>query len=208
MSRSELVIGKDFKHLKEKIVVVIGAGGTGCSVIQLLSRLPLKEIIVMDGDFVEESNLERQFLYKKEDIGKRKADIIEKIQSHSTLKALPEFANEKNIPKADLIIDCTDNIESRKKINTFCNEHTTPWIYTGAVGTIGSVLFVNPGKTPVEKVFGDGESCCAIGVLHTLPAIVGAYAVTEAVRFLTTKKYSNTLFRINLSQHKHWQIYL
>lgn len=207
MSRSELVIGKDFGKLKEKTVVVIGVGGTGCAVVQLLSKINLKKLIIMDGDYIEESNLERQFLYSSKDIGKRKVDVVvEKLDAVCSIDAIPNFATAENIPLADLIIDCTDNAESRLAIDSFCRSKNIPWIYTGAVGAIGAVYFVHPTSKPVDVFIKDGESCCAVGVLNSLVSIVGSWAVSIAITYLTTGKYEDKLIRFNLNQNEVWKL--
>lgn len=205
MSRSELVIGKEFGKLKEKSIAVIGVGGTGCIVIQLLSRLPFKKIHIIDGDFVEESNLERQFLYTHKDVGRRKVDVAKEKLDAEHICAHSFFANEENIPIVDLIIDCTDNIESRKSIDAFCRKNNIPWIYTGAVGLIGAIYFVAVGKN-VVNILKEGDACCAVGVLNTLVSLVGSWAVSLAVQYLTVGRTEEKMIRINLETNEVWKI--
>ena len=82
-------------------------------VAQLLSKYPI-DLVVMDGDFVEESNLERQVLFDYSDVGKLKVNVA---KAKLGVEVIPEFLDENNIPEADLLIDCTDNFETRKIIN-------------------------------------------------------------------------------------------
>lgn len=206
MSRSELVIGTDFRKLTEKTVAVVGVGGTGCAVAQLLSRLPLKKLILIDGDFVEESNLERQFLFSKKDVGKRKVDVAaEKLRSFCEIAAVADFFTEKTSLSADLIIDCTDNLESRTAIDAFSKSQKVPWIYTGAVGSIGAVKFVSLSES-ISKILGEGDSCCAVGVLHTLPSLVASWAVSLVVAYLTKGVCEQKLIRVNLETNDVWKI--
>jgi molybdopterin/thiamine biosynthesis adenylyltransferase len=206
MSRSELVIGKNFRKLAEKKVAVIGIGGTGCAVAQLLSRVPLQKMVLIDGDFIEDSNLERQFLFSKDDVGKMKVAVVaEKLHSFCDIDVIADFFSEKMSLSVDLIIDCTDNLKNRLAINSYSKSRNIPWIYTGAVGSIGAIKFVSTSES-ISKILGEGESCCAIGVLHTLPSLVASWAVSFAVTYLTTETCESKLIRINLESNDVWKI--
>ena len=211
--RSRIILKEGYETLRDKTVVIIGLGGTGSTAAQLLSRYPLKKLILVDHDNIEHTNLERQVLYSKKDVGKRKAAVAK-----SRLNGFCEIAaiamdfemliNDKSkdksrslpISKADLIIDCTDNDPTRSAINRFCIEHKIPWIYTGAVGRIGAVFFISP-KGPCFECFSSGKSgerCSNVGVLNSTVSMVGSLAASMAIDFLALERIEEDMIRINL----------
>ena len=140
-------IHPDFeKKIKDKKIIVIGAGGLGCIVADLLSRMNINFTIV-DDDIVDNTNLERQILFNKEDLLKKKVDVVkEKLFEFSKIDIISERLNENNISqiieKPDLVIDCTDNFETRKIINEYCVKNNIAWIYSGAVSNIGTIYLI------------------------------------------------------------------
>jgi len=148
-SRQEIFskIGKEGQNLlKKSKVAVVGLGATGSSSAELLARAGIGELILIDRDIVELNNLQRQSLYNENDVGNVKAEAIknhlEKINSEIKIKALVMDLDYKNINemKADLILDCSDNIETRNLINEYCRKNKLPWIYSGVIGDNGLVL--------------------------------------------------------------------
>ena len=170
--------------IQQKHVIIVGCGGTGCAVAQLLARLGMK-LTIYDADLVSESNLERQVLFFTEDVGKHKV-----IAAHARLASLchmdiycEEVTEKTVLPNADLIIDCTDTMESRRIIDMHSKQKGIPWIYTAAAGSFASTLLVLPKrnvKTFLEK---EGEPCCVIGVVNTTVQLAGSLAVTTALNY-------------------------
>ena len=135
MSRSKIILGDGYDRIKDKTIAIVGVGGTGSTVAQLLSRMNPKKLILIDGDTVEEINLERQILYYKEDIGKKKTEAAkERLKDFCAIESRAERLTESNInfENSDLVIDCTDNIETRQLINNYCHKKKINWIYTGS----------------------------------------------------------------------------
>jgi adenylyltransferase/sulfurtransferase len=200
-------IYKDFEKIKDKKITIIGAGGLGCVVANLLSRMNINFTIV-DDDIVDDTNLERQILFNKEDLLKKKVDVVkEKLKEFSSIKAINERLNEKNIKKiiknSDLVIDCTDNIKTRKIINEYCIKNNIPWIYSGAVGNIGTIYLIkNNACFECINSNKDGETSCEIGVSNSIVSIIGAWTVNIAMQYLLDEKTEYKLIRINLKTNE------
>ena len=204
-------IYKNFEKIKDKSIIVIGAGGLGCIVAELLSRMNINFTIV-DDDIVDDTNLERQILFNKNDLLKKKVNVVsEKLKEFSKIKAKDKRLEEKNIKliidKADLVIDCTDNIKTRKIINEYCVKNNIAWIYSGAVGNIGTVYLIkdNACFTCINSDK-DGETSCEIGVLNSIVTIVGALTVNIAMQYLIENKKEEKLIRINLKTNEMMKI--
>lgn len=202
--RSKKILGEDYVNLKNKKVIIIGAGGTGNFVAQLLSKYPI-EITIYDGDFVEESNLERQIIFNKKDIGKSKSKVLgEKLE----INFLEEFVDEKNIlkiinEKSDLVIDCTDNIISRNLFNIKFKKKQN-WIHTAVIKNIGQVLFVKKEGPFIDKLINGKKDfeCIGVGVMNSAVATIGAITSSVAIDFLAKNKIEKKLIRINLDNYE------
>ena len=190
-------------------VAVIGCGALGTVVAGLLARAGVGRLRIIDRDFVEFSNLQRQTLFEEADA----RDVLPKaVAAERRLRAAnsgiavegvvadltPENAREL-LGGFPLLLDGTDNFETRMLVNDFAVGAGIPWIYAAAVGSYGVTFTVRPGATAclaclVESA-GDGagdalnlrpeETCDTAGVLNTAAAIVGAVEAAEAVKFLS-----------------------
>ena len=196
------VYGKDAEKLKEKKVLIVGIGGLGCTVANLLARMKVK-LILIDDDIVDDTNLERQTLFETKDLLEQKCIVAkEKLEQFTSIEAINKRLIEENIdiiPKdIDLIIDCTDNVETRLLINRYCHDNNIPWIYSGAVGNIGIIYFINNDKPCYECLNKNkqGETSCEIGVLNTTVTMVAAITAHNAIDFLIKGKVENNIIRI------------
>lgn len=198
----------DFEDkIKEKNIIVIGAGGLGCVVSALFARMNISFTIV-DDDIVDNTNLERQILFNKSDLLKKKVYVVaEKLKEFSKINPIDKRLNEKNvksiIKKADIVIDCTDNIETRKIINKYCVKNNIPWIYSGAISNIGTVYLIKDNAC-FECINQDknGETSCEIGILNSIVAIVGALTVNITLQYLINNNIEDKLLRINLKTNE------
>jgi len=119
-------------------IVVVGCGTTGNLMIPQLKG----DITIIDRDIVEEKNLNRLIQFTKKDIGKPKAEVLgEKFNLKYKILDL-DYSNVQNL-KSDLVVDCTDNMETRFLINEYCRKNNIPWVYIGVVGKQGRVLLFN-----------------------------------------------------------------
>jgi molybdopterin/thiamine biosynthesis adenylyltransferase len=204
MSRSETLV--DLATLRRKTVAIIGVGGLGTTAANLLARQGV-QLILADGDIVEPTNIERQTLFNKEDIGRPKVHIArDKLKAFTPIQVIFESINENNIERlkhADIILDCTDSIETRLIIDDFSKEHSIPWVYSAGVKTIGALYFVDPSNTK-RATFRDfaegkeGESACEVGVLNSTVSTIASLSVNMVVRYLSDGTYEEKLLRVNL----------
>jgi adenylyltransferase/sulfurtransferase len=194
-------IGADGQHrLNESRAVIVGLGAMGSAVATNLVRAGIGEVSLIDRDFVELHNLQRQVLFCEEDVDRPKAvaaaDSLQKINSSIKIdfhtKDLNVTNAEKLLAGADIVLDGTDNLQTRFLINDVCVKHVIPWIYAGAVGTSGMVMPIIPQKTPcfrclVPELPGPGllQTCDIAGVLNTAPTLIASLECTLAFQILT-----------------------
>ena len=206
VSRGKLFFGKEFEDIKTKNIAIMGLGGTGSTVSQLIARMHPNKLIFIDGDIVEEDNLERQIIFSNSDLNKNKALIAkQKLSEFCKIEARPEFLSKTNISfeNIDLIIDCTDSVETRLVINDYCKKNKLPWVHTGVIGNIGLVYFNEPGE-PCFCCFNKekkGERNIDVGVLNYAVSMVASLAVSLAMDYLINKKVNNNLIRFNLDDY-------
>lgn len=188
------------QKLKQAKVLVIGAGGLGCPVLQYLATAGVGYIGIIDHDIVELHNLHRQILYNHQDVGKSKAATaaakITVLQPLITCLAMNEKFSPDNaltiIREYDVVIDGTDNFETRYLVNDACVIAGKPLI-SGSINDFSGQLSVfNYQKGPTYRCLypeapGDDEctSCSINGVLNVLPGIIGTQMANEAIKVIT-----------------------
>ncbi len=181
-------------------VVVVGCGATGSALISLLARAGVGTIRIIDRDYVELSNLQRQSLFDEADATESLPKAIaaaKKVAAfNSNIVIEPRVADltPANIPDLfagmQLILDGTDNFETRYLINDFAVKTSLPWIYTAAVGSYCVSLNVLPGKTAcLACIFPDSpqgavETCETAGILNSTVNLAASIAATEALKLL------------------------
>jgi len=181
-------------------VVVVGCGATGSALISLLARAGVGTIRIIDRDYVELSNLQRQSLFDEADATESLPKAIAAARKvaafNSNIVIEPRVADltPANIPDLfagmQLILDGTDNFETRYLINDFAVKTSLPWIYTAAVGSYGVSLNVLPGKTAcLACIFPDSpqgavETCETAGILNSTVNLAASIAATEALKLL------------------------
>lgn len=209
------VLGKNVENLKDKNIVIVGVGGLGCNVANLLARLQVN-LILIDYDVVSASNLERQILYDKDDLSKKKVKVAQKkLEQFTNIKIIDEGIEDNNIQKlipknTDLLIDCTDNVKTRLTLNRYCVKNKINWIYSGAVCNIGAIYFIdNKNDGPCYECLQqnkDGQTSCEIGVLNSLVVMVASMTVNVAVNYLVQGKIEDKLIRINMNDNSVMKI--
>ena len=184
------------KKLKAAKVGVIGVGGLGTNIAQQLVFAGVGNILLIDKDPIERSNLNRQVLYTEEDIGKMKIDVaVEKLRKANPFikitgkKIMVDDSNVDSIIKdLDLVIDGLDNWETRMIINSACVRNKKPFIHAGIEGLYGQLLVVIPRKTPcLYCIFGAKKNVQQkpFPVLGVTPAIMANLQVMEALKLIT-----------------------
>jgi molybdopterin-synthase adenylyltransferase len=181
-------------------VAVVGCGATGSAIAGLLARAGVGTLRIIDRDFVEASNLQRQTLFDESDAAESLPKAIaaaRKIAAfNSQIVVEPQVADltPDNIAALlegmQLILDGTDNFETRYLINDYAVQASLPWIYTAAVGSYGVSLNILPGETAcLACVFPDSprgaiETCETSGILNSAVNLAASIAVTEALKLL------------------------
>ncbi len=192
------------KLLLSKKVIIIGCGALGTVIANNLVRSGVGYIKIVDRDYIELSNLQRQILFDEDDVENNmlKAiaarDKLSRINSSIKIESLVEDVNSKNIEQLvtgmDVILDATDNLQTRYLINDISVKLNIPWIYGGVIGSSGMVHTIIPGTTPCLRCMfpeispiGSMETCDTAGVLNSITSIVASIESTEAIKLLINK---------------------
>ena len=195
-------IGKEGQEkLQSSKVTIIGMGALGTVAANNLSRAGVGYIKMADRDYVELTNLQRQILYTEEDAYQSLPKVIaatnhlSKVNSEIVLDPIITDVNPANIEgiinDSDLVLDATDNFETRMLINEACHKHEIPWIYCGAIGGEGMTMNILPKSDgPCLRCFLGGSdnspnvSCSTYGVLNMLTATMASLQTAEALKIL------------------------
>jgi adenylyltransferase/sulfurtransferase len=193
-------IGKDGQEkLNNSSALVVGCGALGSVIADHLARAGVGKIKILDRDIAELDNLQRQILFDENDVGSPKAaaaaEKLKRINSEIEIEAMVKDLNPSNAEKVigdvDIVLDGTDNMETRYLINDVCVKKDIPWIYGGAVSTYGMSLNIVPQATaclvcafPHMPKAGSLPTCDTVGVLNTVPSIIASIQTTEALKIL------------------------
>jgi len=190
------------QRLASARVMVLGLGALGTVTADQVVRAGIGFVRVVDRDFVELSNLQRQSLFDEADIRNNLPKAIaagsrlRQINSTVEVDARVDDVNPSNVEEylddVDLVLDALDNFETRFVVNDACFKHRKPWIYTAAVGSYGLVMPVLPGATPCLRCLlgslpapGTSPTCETAGVIAPITHIIASMQVGEALKFLT-----------------------
>jgi adenylyltransferase/sulfurtransferase len=187
-------------------VAVIGVGATGAASASLLARAGVGSLSLIDRDFVEPSNLQRQVLFDEADAleslpkaeaARRKIALFNSgVAVHAHIADLVPANIAELLDPADLILDATDNFETRYLINDYAVQQSKPWIYAAAIGAYAATMNILPGSASPNPtaclacIFpkpptGPVETCDTSGILATAVNLAASIQVTEALKFLT-----------------------
>ena len=214
-SRQELLkeIGAEGQRkLSEGKVSVVGCGALGTHASSLLARAGVGEIVILDRDVVDITNLQRQTLFGEDSIGQPKANVAESIlrsvNSEISVQGIVADVNQENVEEllagSDVVVDATDNMRARFTVNDACVKLGIPWIYGGAVGTAGMVLAVRPEGPCLRCVFPKlppreaTPTCDEVGIINTLPGVVASVEVTEAMKVLLGMRTTEELMIVDV----------
>jgi len=201
-------IGRDGQErLLSSRVLIVGCGALGASHAEMLSRAGVGNLRIVDRDFVEFTNLQRQTLFKEEDAENRMPKAaaakqrIGEINSEINVEAVIADVNNSNvesfIESCDLVMDGTDNFQIRYLLNDACVKNGKTWIYGAAVSSYGTTMTIIPGETPCLRCIfeempdaGSSPTCDTAGVIMPIIASISAVQVTEAIKLLTGRRDS------------------
>ena len=189
------------RRLAGSCAAVVGCGALGTMQAALLVRAGVGRTLLIDRDFVEASNLQRQVLFDERDaergVPKAEAAALSLRQANSAVSVVPIVKDvvptnaERLLEPADVILDGTDNFETRFLINEVAVKRSIPWIYGAAVSTQGSVMPILPGQTACLECLFDGipesrqPTCDTVGVLNAVTSLIASLQVVEALKILT-----------------------
>ncbi|NNE98243.1 MAG: thiazole biosynthesis adenylyltransferase ThiF [Pyrinomonadaceae bacterium] len=213
---SEIGVDGQRKLLSSRVLLV-GCGALGASHAEMLARAGVGFIRIVDRDFVEFSNLQRQTLYSESDADERLPKAIAarnrlaEINSEIEIDAVVADVNHANIESlvddVDLVLDGTDNFQVRYLVNDACVKSGTTWIYGAAVSSYGTAMTIIPGKTPCLRCIfeempaaGSSPTCDTAGVIQPIISTISSIQVTEAIKILTGKpqKLHGSLIQVDI----------
>src|SRR3990170_3613879 len=193
------------KKLGKSAVAIVGCGALGTVIATALVRAGVGKVKIIDRDFIEYHNLQRQVLFNEDDV---KAELpkaiaaeryLKKVNSSIEIEGIVADVNYANIERlvsgADIIMDGLDNLETRLLINDVSMKRKIPWVYGGAISSSGMTMSIIPGETPCFRCFWSNPSvgaqmatCDTAGVIGPAPLIVGSLQAVEAMKILTGSK--------------------
>jgi molybdopterin-synthase adenylyltransferase len=207
-------------------VAIVGCGATGSALASLLARAGVGTLRIIDRDYVEASNLQRQSLFEESDAAESlpkaiaAARKIAAFNSEIAVEARVEDVVPGNIEVLlegmNVILDGTDNFETRYLVNDYALKNSLPWVYAAAVGSYGVTLNVVPGMTAcLACIFPDTprgmvETCETSGILNSAVNVVASVAATEAIKLLiggsAAEKLRKTLWSFDVWTNQHAEI--
>lgn len=193
---------KGQQQLADSRVLIVGCGALGSAHAESLARAGVGTLRIVDRDFVEASNLQRQTMFTEADAEERlpkaaaAANHIREINSNIRVEAEVVDINHSNVERlikgCQLVLDGTDNFDTRYLINDACVKHQINWIYGAAVGSYGVTMTIRPNQTPCLRcVFEEpppaasAPTCDTAGVIMPIINVVAAVQVSEALKLLT-----------------------
>jgi adenylyltransferase/sulfurtransferase len=189
------------QRLLNAMVAVIGCGATGTVIANHLARSGAGSMRIVDRDYIELNNLQRQLLFDEDDIaaGLPKAEAarrkLSRVNSEIAVEGVVADVNPDNVLEllrgADLVMDGADNFETRFLVNDACARLAIPWIYSGVIGSYGMTMTIRPGQTACLRCLlgqapapGTTPTCDTAGVLAPAVAVVASIAAGEALKLL------------------------
>ena len=211
------------KRIRQAKVALVGCGAIGASTSSLLARAGVGTLRIIDRDYVESSNLQRQLLFDEEDArqsfpkAEAAARKIRGINSEVSVEAHVKDLTPETLPlleEVDLILDCTDNFETRYLINDFAVNNEVAWIYAAAVGSYAVTMNVLPRETACLACLfphppgGTFATCETAGILNGAANLVASLQATEALKLVVGARAAlrRSLLSIDLWSNRRSEI--
>lgn len=205
------------QRLLDSRVAIVGCGATGSALASLLARAGVGTLRIIDRDYVEPSNLQRQALFDESDAADSVPKAIAACRNisrfNSQIVAEPHATDltsensDQLLREVQLILDGTDNFETRYLVNDYAVKNSVPWIYVAAVGSYAITMNIVPGETAClscifpEPPSGMLETCDTAGILNSAVSLAASVAATEALKLLTGARVQ---LRSTLLSHDLW----
>ena len=193
--------------LKSKHVLVVGCGGLGGHIIDLLTRVGVGALRVVDGDVFEPTNLNRQLLSDTEVLGKSKAAVaaehIRRVSPDTTVEAVDRFMTKENVRElirdCHIVMDALDSIPARRILARACAEAGIPYVYGAIQGWVAQAAVSMPGDGLIGKLFPQEVEIRDKSVLSFTPALCASVQAALAVKFLTGRPVqTGTVYHFDL----------
>ncbi|MFS0777792.1 ThiF family adenylyltransferase [Neobacillus sp. 3P2-tot-E-2] len=220
--RQELFLGRKAQAtIKEASVIIIGAGALGSASAEMLVRAGIGRLTIVDRDYVDLSNLQRQQLYTEEDVRNQLPKAIaaktrlEQINSEIIINSFIEDVNGLNIEELikdhSVIVDATDNFETSLIVNDAAVKHGIPFLFGACVGSYGLAYPIIPGETPclhclLNHLPMDGMTCDTVGVISPIVQITAALQVTQVLQILSGETLSPMLQSMDIWKNEKAEI--
>lgn len=220
-------IGKEGQErLRAATVTIIGCGALGTVLANNLCRAGIGHLVIADRDYIELNNLQRQILFDEDDVARHLPKAIaarqrlSRINSEVQVDALVEDINadgiETLVKESNLVLDATDNFETRYLLNDVCVKHGRPWIYSGVIASYGVTMNILPTDTPCLRCAfpempppGTTPTCDTAGVLNGIVGAITGIASTEAIKILLqSEKISREMVWMDVWENTYERIML
>ncbi|MEW5951415.1 MAG: HesA/MoeB/ThiF family protein [Elusimicrobia bacterium] len=206
---------KGQKKISDSKICILGAGGIGSSALAYSAAAGIGNILIIENDILEETNLNRQIIYKERDLGKEKVYLAKKfageLNSRINVSAEKIFAREKDLVKffnsCDILIDCSDNFSTRFAVNSAAYKTGKPYIFSAVYRAEVQIALLNPKKGPCLRCFikdmpNENLSCADYGVFGPAAGAAGCLAALKAMDFLSgISKEENILSIFDFSSY-------
>jgi adenylyltransferase/sulfurtransferase len=189
-------------RLRAARILVVGCGALGSALAETMVRAGVGRLTLVDRDLVEPSNLQRQSLFDEDDAARARPKAVaaearlRQLNSDVSIQGVVADLDGANaegfVRQADVVLDGTDNFETRYLVNDVCLRAGVPWVYGACVAAHGAALVVRPGRTPCLRCVlgerpaaGSGETCDTVGVVGPIVQVVAGVQAAEAMKLLT-----------------------
>jgi sulfur carrier protein ThiS adenylyltransferase len=207
--------------LKNASVLIIGLGGLGSPVSLYLAAAGVGKLFLADGDKLDITNLQRQVLYTSADVDENKAELAERrlseLNPEIDIEAIDEMLDQEDLDyyleQVDLVIDCTDNLTTRKMINQACWQAKKPLVIGAAIRTEGQLIVVDPRQQNCacyQCLLGENSNeqamnCQTAGVLGPVLGIIGSMQALEAVKLILGHPVTTNKIKLFDGLSASWQ---
>lgn len=215
------------RALQSAHVLICGCGALGSVLANTLVRAGVGRLRLVDRDFLELHNLQRQVLFDEDDVAANKpkaiaaADKLRRINTQAAIEPVVADVDSSNVLQlcrdVDLILDGTDNFEARFLLNDAAHQLRKPWIYAGCLGAEGQTLTILPGQTPCLRCLmdetpppGTTATCDTAGILGSIINVIASIAALEAMKLLAGRAEAlrKTLLIVDLWENRFRQVQL
>ncbi|WP_341299463.1 thiazole biosynthesis adenylyltransferase ThiF [Lysinibacillus sp. FSL H8-0500] len=209
--------------LGQKHVLIVGVGALGSASAEALVRSGIGKLTIIDRDYVEWSNLQRQQLYTEQDAQdkmpkviaakKRLQQINTEVAIHAAIMDASAASLEPLLADVDVMVDATDNFDVRFLMNDLAQKYDIPWVYGSCVSSYGATYTIIPGQTPclhclLKVMPRTGMTCDTVGIISPAVQIVAAYQVAEVLKLAVGDKKAlrKSYLTFDVWQNQHYEI--